>query len=165
VAEPEIIPITEAHAEGFNKAVDFVARERKYLSVLEGFSFEDSLAFVRKNINESNPHFVVVDDEQVVGWCDITPSDRGNSRHAGTLGIGLLPPYRGRGLGKPLMQAAIEAGWQRFERIELTVNGSNRNAISLYLSLGFAIEGCKRRAVLIDGQYIDLYVMGILRGN
>jgi RimJ/RimL family protein N-acetyltransferase len=64
------------------------------------------------------------------------------------------------------MQTAIEAGWQRgFERIELTVNSGNRNAIVLYLSLGFAIEGCKRKAVLIDGQYLDLYVMGLLRSN
>ena len=164
MGEPQIIPITEAYAESFNQAVDFVARERKYLSFFEGFSVADSLAFLRKNRSEGNPHFVLIDEGQVVGWCDISSSDRGNSPHVGILGIGLLPPYRGRGLGKPLMQTAMEAGWARgFERIELTVNSGNRNAISLYLSLGFVIEGCKRKAVLIDGQYFDLYVMGILR--
>jgi hypothetical protein len=72
MVKSEIIPITEAHAEGFNKAVDFVARERKYLSFFEGFSRDGSLAFIHKNISEGNPHFVVVDHGQVVGWCDIT---------------------------------------------------------------------------------------------
>ena len=162
MGEPQIVPVTEAHAPGFNRAVDQVARERKYLSFFEGFPLEGSLDFIRQNLREGYPHFVLIDAGQVVGWCDITSTGRGSSLHVGTLGVGLLAPYRGRGLGRQLMQTAIEAGWRKFRRIELTVNASNHNAIALYLSLGFAIEGCKRQAVLIDGRYIDLYVMGML---
>jgi RimJ/RimL family protein N-acetyltransferase len=38
-------------------------------------------------------------------------------------------------------------------RIELTVREGNANAMALYESLGFAIEGIHRNAVCIEGQY------------
>jgi RimJ/RimL family protein N-acetyltransferase len=161
----EILPIGEAHLVGFRNAVDSVARERLYLSFFEGFPQESSDAFVRENIAAGHPHFVAVSDGSVVGWCDITPTGRGNSAHVGVLGIGLLPAYRGQGLGRQLMQRAIDTAWQggRFTRVELTVNSENANAIALYRKLGFEIEGRKRNQVLIDGRYLDLLVMGLLK--
>jgi RimJ/RimL family protein N-acetyltransferase len=159
-----IVPITEDHIQGFRDAVDSVARERLYLAFFEGFPLESSAQFVRENIAGKNPHFVAVSDDKVVGWCDVSRTARGNSAHVGVLGMGLLPPFRGKGFGKILMKSAIEATWagDKFRRIELTVNESNLNAIALYQKMGFEIEGRKRKQVLIDGRYLDLLVMGLL---
>ena len=145
VSECAILPVEECHLKGFRDAVDSVARERLYLSFFEGFPLESSNQFVRENIAEGHPHFVAVCDGAVVGWCDISRTGRGNSAHVGVLGIGLLPPFRGQGLGRKLMKAAIDAAWQgnRFDRIELTVNSQNLNAITLYEKLGFVLEGRK----------------------
>jgi ribosomal protein S18 acetylase RimI-like enzyme len=77
--------------------------------------------------------------------------------------MGLLPEYRGRGLGRQLAVHAIEAARQKgIERIELEVFASNTPAIALYRALGFATEGTKRRARKLDGEYDDNIIMALL---
>jgi ribosomal protein S18 acetylase RimI-like enzyme len=46
----------------------------------------------------------------------------------------------------------------------LTVRERNVNAIALYKSLGFEVEGLHRNAVRIEGQYENLYSMALVRG-
>ena len=41
--------------------------------------------------------------------------------------------------------------------------GCNANAIGLYKSLSFEIEGLHRKAVCIEGQYENLHSMALLR--
>ena len=57
------------------------------------------------------------------------------------------------------LRQAKEAG---LTRIELTVRVDNENAKRLYEKFGFAVEGLCRRQVLIDGRYIDSYLMARL---
>ena len=160
-----IVPITESHIPSFRAAVDAVAREKKFLAFLEAPPLDETTKFVVASIEQKNPHFVVLSDSKVVGWCDVM---RNTKRlvysHCGTLGIGLLPEFRGQGIGRPLMQTTIDAAWQcGITRIELTVREQNANAIALYKSLGFAIEGLHRKAVRIDGQYQNVYAMALLK--
>jgi ribosomal protein S18 acetylase RimI-like enzyme len=161
----EIVPITEEHIPGFHGTVDVVAREKKYLTFLEAPPLEATTEFVRNSIKQKNPHFVVLSGGNVVGWCDVLrKTDRVVYSHCGTLGIGLLPEFRGRGIGCRLMQTTIDAAWQcGMTRIELTVREHNANAIALYKSLGFETEGLHRNAVCIDGQYQNIYAMALLR--
>jgi hypothetical protein len=42
----EIVLITEGHIESFRRTLDFVARERRYLSFLEAPAIESARAFV-----------------------------------------------------------------------------------------------------------------------
>jgi len=105
-----IVPIAEAHIAGFRDAVDVVARESKYLAFLEAPPLEDVTRFVRNNIERGYPQFVVVSAGTVVGWCDVLPNrTRVIYSHCGTLGIGLLPEFRGKGIGRELMRRAIDA--------------------------------------------------------
>jgi ribosomal protein S18 acetylase RimI-like enzyme len=160
-----IVPITEDHIPGFRTAVDFVAREKKYLTFLEAPPLEETTKFVLNSIKQKNPHFVVLSGGKVVGWCDVLrKTDRVVYSHCGTLGIGLLPKFRGRGIGRQLMQTTIDAAWQYgMTRIELTVREHNANAIALYKKLGFQIEGLQRNAIRIDGQYQNVYAMALVR--
>lgn len=161
-----IVPITEAHIEGFWAAVDVVARERRYLSFLEGPPLAMSRAFVRENLAGNWPHFVAVAaDGQLVGWCDITSLHRPVAAHIGILGIGVLPAWRGQGLGKRLMQTALAAAEARgLTRVELTVHAGNDRAAALYRQLGFVEEGVRQSATLIDGVYGDSIMMAKLFG-
>jgi dTDP-4-amino-4,6-dideoxy-D-galactose acyltransferase len=63
--------------------------------------------------------------------------------HSGTASIGLLavsPQYRGQGLGKELVQGALNAAWQRgFTRMEIVTQGKNHAARSLYERFGFVV--------------------------
>jgi ribosomal protein S18 acetylase RimI-like enzyme len=159
----QIVPIAEEHISGFRIAVDVVAREKKYLAFLEAPPLEEVTRFVLGNIERGYPQFVVLSDSTVAGWCDVIPNrTRVIYSHCGTLGIGLLPDFRGRGIGRQLMQQTIDAAFG-LTRIELTVREGNVNAIALYKSLGFETEGLHRNAVCIEGRYENLYSMALLR--
>jgi RimJ/RimL family protein N-acetyltransferase len=161
----QIVPITEEHISGFRAAVDAVARERRYLAFLEAPPLENVTRFVLNNIEHGYPQFVVASTDTVVGWCDVLPNrTRVIYSHCGTLGVGLLPDFRGKGIGRKLMGQTIDAAFAfGLTRIELTVREENVNAIALYKSLGFEIEGLHRNAVRIEGQYENLYSMALLR--
>lgn len=159
-----IVPIAEEDIPGFHAALDYVAKERKYLLFLEAPPFDSAREFVLNNIKEDYPQFVARVDGKVAGWCDIMPAkNREITQHVGVLGIGLLPAVRGQGIGRRLMLAAIEkAKKQGLTRIELTVREKNENAIALYKKIGFEMEGLKRNATRTDGVYENIYMMALL---
>jgi ribosomal protein S18 acetylase RimI-like enzyme len=137
----------------------------RYLAFLEAPPLENVTRFVLDNIEHGYPQFVVAIADTVVGWCDVLPNrTRVIYSHCGTLGVGLLPDFRGKGIGRKLMGQTIDAAFAfGLTRIELTVREENVNAIALYKSLGFEIEGLHRNAVCIEGQYENLYSMALLR--
>lgn len=163
--EIRIEPIREDHVEGFREALDIVARERKYLIFLEAPPFSAMLAFVRDNIAVGHPHMVAVVDGKVVGWCDIRRATRDAQAHCGVLGMGIVPGYRDRGLGRRLITAALDAARAAgLHRVELNAHADNLRAIALYERVGFEHEGIARDAVKIDGRYIDSVNMALIFG-
>jgi RimJ/RimL family protein N-acetyltransferase len=158
----EIRPITPDDIEGFHHAVDVVARERKYLAFLVAPPLASAREFVLENITKGNPLLVVIADGGVVGWCDIVRLTRPIHAHAGVLGMGLLPPFRGQGHGRMLVEASLHAAkLAGFSRFELTVHSDNPRAIAFYERVGFVREGIKRRATCIDGRFGDTIMMAI----
>jgi ribosomal protein S18 acetylase RimI-like enzyme len=145
-------------------AEDVVAREQKFLSFVEAPPLEQMRHFVLNNIKEGWPEFVVLADEGIAGWCDVLPNARKTvSAHCATLGMGLLPKYRGQGIGRKLMQRAIDAALAfGFTRIELTVRETNVNAIALYKNFGFETEGLHRKSVCIEGRYENTLSMAFV---
>jgi RimJ/RimL family protein N-acetyltransferase len=156
-----IEPIAEHHIEGYHQVVDIVARARRFIAMTEALPLESMHRFVMSNIEKGYAHFVAVDGEAVVGWCDITPvSARETFRHRGVLGMGLLPGYRGRGHGSALLRATMDkARAVGFVRIELHVYADNHPAIGLYRKHGFVEEGVLRDGAYIDGAFRDLLQM------
>ncbi|MBD9447161.1 GNAT family N-acetyltransferase [Rhizobium sp. RHZ01] len=152
----EIVPIASENIEGFHAALDVVARERKYLTMLEAPQLPQTRSFVLGMIDKGNPQFVALDEGRVVGWCDITRHFRPTQSHRGSLGMGIIPGYRGNRLGRRLMEAALNAATDvGLIRIELFVHTDNARAIALYDRVGFRREGVERRGTLIDGRFID----------
>jgi RimJ/RimL family protein N-acetyltransferase len=159
----EIVPISAVHIDGFHRTLDFIARERRYLALLEAPPLESMRAFIPDIIKKGHPQFVVLSDGEVVGWCDVLPKPWPIHAHVGVLGMGLLPPFRGRGIGRRLIEKAIDAArGLGLSRIELTVREDNANAIALYKRMGFVAEGIQRNAFKVDGQYQNLVMMALL---
>lgn len=160
----DIRPISEEHIAGFRATLDAVAREQRFLSFLEAPPVAQMRPFVLNNIKEGWPQFVVLVEGEVVGWCDVLPNVRRTvSAHCATLGMGLLPEYRGQGIGRKLMTRTLDAAIAYgFTRIELTVRETNFNAIALYKSLGFETEGVHRQAVRIAGRYENTLAMALV---
>lgn len=158
-----IVPIREEHFEGFHAARDAVSRERRYLTFLQAPPLEQVRAFVGRSLTGDFVQLVALDGESVVGWCDITVSERLTMRHGGMLGISLLPDWRGRGIGARLIAAALTAARERgMVRVQLHVRADNERAIHLYEKLGFQHEGRLRRDLRIDGKYYDSLMMAVL---
>ncbi len=77
--------------------------------------------------------------------------------------MGIIPAYRGRGLGKRLLLAALnQARASGFICVELSVHADNTRAMALYEKIGFIREGVQRRSVLIDGRFIDTVNMALM---
>ena len=159
----EIVPIAQDHIEGFHRALDFVARERRYLSFLEAPPLEQVGAFVLDNISHGYPQLVAVSAGQVIGWCDVVPKPRPIYAHVGVLGMGLLPEFRGQGLGGRLIRQTLAAARAfGLNRVELSVRENNAGAIALYKRVGFEIEGLQRNATRVEGVYENVVLMATL---
>jgi RimJ/RimL family protein N-acetyltransferase len=151
-------------ADAVARCVAAIARERRFLATTEGFSVEETRTYIDELKRTGGVHLVAVDGGEIVGWCDIARERFQAAAHVGHLGIGLLPKYRGRGLGRKLLENALDEAFpDRFERVELEVFGSNRIATALYRTIGFREEGRKRNGCKIDGRYDDVLILALLR--
>lgn len=158
-----IRPIAAGDIKGFHRALDSVARERRYLLLLEGPTIQQVETFVLTNIERNVAQFVAIDGSSVVGWCDISPHRRPGMTHSGELGMGVIAGYRRRGIGYRLLETTVaKALANGLTRIELEVFSSNRAAIALYERFGFEHEGIKRKARCVDGIWDDIVIMALL---
>jgi ribosomal protein S18 acetylase RimI-like enzyme len=151
------------YVTSLNKTTDIVARERKYLATVSGYPLEGTKSFVSFIIDNNFAQYVLISNQEVIGWCDIIPMSIPEFSHIGVLGMGLLREYRGKGLGRELLMKAIEHAKikNKIEKIELHVFESNTNAIKLYKKIGFTEEGIKSKARKIDGYYDNEVLMGL----
>ncbi|MDQ0256562.1 RimJ/RimL family protein N-acetyltransferase [Evansella vedderi] len=99
----------------------------------------------------------------LIGILTLEPEYLIKTMHRGNLGIVIKKEYRSLGIGKKLMTTALS--WAKknrtYEKIELEVLESNKNAIALYEKLGFIKEGNFVNAVKHNEQkYEDLIRMG-----
>lgn len=157
-----IVPIEEKHADGFHACLDAVAKEKRFLAFQEAPPIESTRTFVKDNIGTGQVQLVVLDDETVVGWCDILRPKLATFAHVGTVGMGLLSGYRGKGIGRDLLARAVKAAFSSgMEKIELQVFDSNVYAIELYRSLGFSEEGRLIGKAKIDGAYLSMLCMAL----
>jgi RimJ/RimL family protein N-acetyltransferase len=160
-----IRPFTLADLTSFHRTLDAVARERRHLALLEAPPIGEAERYLRTALEQGAIHFVAEDDGRVVGWCDVTPRQQPGSSHIGHLGMGLLPEYRGQGIGYRILDTTVREGFGKgLTRIDLEVFSSNQAAIALYRRYGFIIEGCRRKARHVDGMWDDIVLMALEPG-
>jgi [ribosomal protein S5]-alanine N-acetyltransferase len=72
---------------------------------------------------------------------------------------------RGRGYGTDALNATCDFGFGelRLERIGLEVMVSNERAMRSYEKAGFRREGVHRHAEIVDGEFVDVMSMALLR--
>lgn len=83
-------------------------------------------------------------------------------KHCSTIDLlAVRPDYRGKGVGRALIDAAIAAcdHWLQMRRIEVIVDAQSAALKRYYASFGFAEEGVERAHMLHAGRYVDGTVM------
>ena len=154
---------TPADLESFHSCLDAVARERRWLALLEAPPLDEMRRYFETQRRRGMLQFVAAAGPRVVGWCDVIPKDVEGFRHSSDLGMGLLAERRGLGLGRALLERTLEATRQSgLLRVELEVYATNRAGITLYERCGFRHEGLRRRARLLDGITDDVVEMALL---
>ncbi|MFN7882858.1 MAG: GNAT family N-acetyltransferase [bacterium] len=161
----EVRKIAVADASSFRDCLDAVARERKFLAQVEAPPLERMEQFVADSVSKDAAQYVAVKDGNVIGWCDIFPHWAYALQHVGVLGMGVLSPYRGQGLGKRLiLQTLAHAREKGIYRVTLEAREDNAKAIRLYESVGFKHEGRAPCAMRFDGVFYAGATMALLQG-
>ncbi|MGE3683922.1 MAG: GNAT family N-acetyltransferase [Bdellovibrionales bacterium] len=157
----QVVYPSEKYFASFYNALSVVARERVHIEMIEAPPFEKVSGFQRDLISKNGPVYYAIQDERVVGWCDVFPEENPRQSHRGALGMGLLPEFRGKGIGSKLLEAVLNhAKAFGLEKVELHVYTTNTPAIALYEKFGFEREGLIRKYRKLDGQYFDCFAMG-----
>ena len=157
----EIIYANEKYFSSFHQALSVVASERVYIVMIEAPPLEKVSVFQGGLISKDGPVYYAVNNDRVVGWCDVFPETNPRQNHRGGLGMGLLPAFRGQGLGSKLLSEVLSHA-KRFglEKVELHVYTSNIPAVALHKKFGFEHEGLIKKYRKLDGQYFDCLAMG-----
>ena len=127
-------------------------------------NLEDEREFVlRSKVSERILILLAFADDKLVGMLDLSAGQRPSDRHAGRFGMSVAKAWRGRGVGRKLLTAAIEEtrSWPGFCRIELECAPWNQAAIALYERLGFELEGRRRKALNLRGRPEDMLLMAL----
>jgi RimJ/RimL family protein N-acetyltransferase len=138
-SEPEAWLITEADWRE-------VGDERRYLRA------------VRRS-----PHaavYVAENDDGIVARLSLARDSHPASPHVADLGLMVAAAYRRRGIGRSLLEQAVE--WARengVEKLELHVFPHNEPAIRLYEQFGFEREGLRRNHFRRGGRLVDAVLM------
>jgi len=149
-------------AESLCDTINSVAREKWSLATADGFTPEQTRAFLKFVTEHSLSQVVAVANGLVVGWCDVVPKGPRGFAHVGALGMGVRREWRRHGVGRRLLEECLPlARSAGLEKIELEVFTDNEGAIHLYESLGFVREGVKSRARKLEGRYQDVLLMAL----
>lgn len=74
---------------------------------------------------------------------------------------------RGKGCGTEATRLLVDFAFTdlNLHRVQLHVRADNVAAIRVYEKAGFTREGLMKEAAYIDGRYVDLFIMAVLRGK
>ena len=103
---------------------------------------------------------VAESDDGIVGRLSVSRDPHPSSRHVADLGLMVAASARRRGVGRALLDAAVE--WARsagVRKIELHVFPHNEAAIALYKAFGFEREGYRKGHYRRGGEYVDAILM------
>jgi ribosomal protein S18 acetylase RimI-like enzyme len=104
-----------------------------------------------------------ISDSALVGMVGFYRELRSKRRHRGWIwGMYLAPEWRGQGIGRRLLEAAIHRAEKiaGLQRLLLSVSSTQSTARHLYKSLGFSVFGTEPQALQVEGRFVDEDHMG-----
>ena len=160
------MPIGKEHLAGFHAALDSVAREGRYLAMLQAPPYAPPGASCSTASRAAR--FTSSRSPATTWSAGATCGRRRRStlRHSAVLGMGVVREYRGQGLGSRMLATTLEMAEARgLGRVELVVRADNEAAIALYRRFGFVEEGRCRQYLRLDGVGHDALLMARLASD
>jgi ribosomal protein S18 acetylase RimI-like enzyme len=158
----EILPAKAEFAAQFRECLDSVAKEKRFLMFVEAPPVSVLENDLKAFADSKASNFFAFDGTKLIGWCDMRLTSRESTKHRAEIGMGLLKEYRGKGIGRALIEKLIKSASEHsLEKLELVVIADNEAAIELYKSVGFKEEGRILNYRKLNGIYTDAINMGL----
>jgi putative acetyltransferase len=158
----EIRPARPRDARGILALRRTLAAEERFIRtehVRE--SVRDTRRRARRSWRRDEASIVAIHDGSVIGHLGVGREDHPVTAHVASLGMGVSPEWRGRGVGAALLAEAFRwARWAGIEKVGLTVYPGNDRARALYERFGFVTEGRLTGHSKKSYGYDDEIVMG-----
>jgi RimJ/RimL family protein N-acetyltransferase len=110
--------------------------------------------------------FVIEDSKtsNVIGSCQLMHIDLLHRNAELQIRIGETASHS-KGLGTDALKQLVVFGFTHLNlhRIYLHVFANNERAIKAYLKTGFTVEGSLREAAFINGKYVDIVIMSLIK--
>jgi [ribosomal protein S18]-alanine N-acetyltransferase len=157
----EVRPARIEDCETLARGMSAVVAEGRWLATETTTPMEDLEQRVRASVEWDGFFlFVLEAGGEAVGSLGMQPTQ---AEGVLSLGMWILPEWRGRGGGRQLIEAALAARPARIHKIELEVFPDNAAAIALYRSTGFEEEGLRREHYRrLDGSLRSALIMSRL---
>jgi L-amino acid N-acyltransferase YncA len=128
-----------------------VEAEREYISGLD---------------SAKNLLIVAATGEEVVGCLAALQADGGRrpeTTHILHVGLHLREAYRGLGIGRYLLDYAINWAVEKgFKKLEANIFTTNKHSLGLFTKAGFAEEGVRKNRIQVGRELINEVLMGKL---
>ena len=135
---------------------------RQVTADLEPVSIDSRRAWFEAHGPEKRPLWVVEDAGRVIAWLSFSDFyGRPAYQRTSEVSIYLDEAARGKGLGKKLLAAALEAAPKLgIDTVLGFVFGHNEPSVRLFQAFGFAAWGTLPRVAVLDGVERDLVILG-----
>ena len=123
--------------------------------IIESYNARWPIVWTKMLENNTDTHYVILDDDMIVGFTSINPSRDADAPDGmfELTGLYLDPNHIGKGYGKQAMEwAKHEASARGYTAISLWVLDQNDRAKRFYEKAGFIPDGTKKNSGLGDTQ-------------
>jgi ribosomal protein S18 acetylase RimI-like enzyme len=103
-----------------------------------------------------------ISEDKPVGTVTFHFNNRPKSKHiARIVGVFVDSDYRGRGIGRELLERALEIIQEKkgIVKIQLMVNPTQKAAVALYKSLGFVVVGKMKKEIKVGNEFYDELIL------
>lgn len=124
---------------------------------------EESLSKLNTRIENalnspSEIYLGIFDEDKFIGQLHLKAlsSKHPQIKHLAEFGMMISSEYWGQGIGKALLELMENFARQiGIHKIEAKVRTSNERGLALYKKMGYTIEGTRKKAALVNGQFED----------
>jgi len=126
----------------------------------------------KERLTKTNPNYFslvaeIKENNQnvIVGQIGINTYNNARRKHVASIGMVVRKEYHRKGIGKKMLEAALDMtdNWLNIIRVELEVYTRNEGAIALYKKYGFKVEGRLEKYTFGNGKYDDAYMMARIK--
>lgn len=120
-------------------------------------------SLIENSTQGNNLLLVAENDGEIVGFLSAQRGVLNRVKHTAYIVVGIRKAFQRKGIGSRFFKDLdLWAQQNEIKRLELTVMCPNVAAKHLYEKNGFVIEGVRKNAMYVDGEYIDEFYMANL---